>query len=91
MVIEKKIKVEKFQLNSREKLVAMKLNLTFMVLITASYLSAITESATTPLNETSNVTVKPKSSSLTTTPAPNFITSTLDNVWRFFFSKFHDN
>lgn len=61
----------------------MKFNLPFIVLI-VSVVGAIAENAT---NGTINVTKRPKATT-TTTAAPNFISSTLDNIRKFFFSEF---
>lgn len=66
------------------KLAAMKLKLIFIVLI-VNFVCAKTENSTNSLN----VTRKPKVAvTTTTTPAPNFISNTLDNIRKFFFSKF---
>lgn len=65
----------------------MKLNLPFIVLI-ASAVGAVAENAT---SRTSNVTKRPTRVVTTTTPQPNFISSTLDvleNIRKFFFSEF---
>lgn len=63
----------------------MKLKLTFIVLIVSVVSSAIAENTTSSLTGSPNVTAKPKS---TTTTPPNFISSTLDNIRKFFFSEF---
>lgn len=65
----------------------MKLELTFIVLI-ISFVNVNAENSTSLLNETSNVTTRPR---LTTTTPANFISSTLENLSesiRRFFSKF---
>lgn len=63
---------------------AMKLKFTFVVLI-VSFASVIAESTSDTSTGTPNVTNRPK---LTTTTQPNFISSTLDNIRKFFFSEF---
>lgn len=58
----------------------MKLKLILAALI----VSAIAENATEPATGTP----RPRSSPALTTPAPNFISSTLENIRKFFFSEF---